>query len=315
MPTLPRSYGSLLVRTDFTSDAAWQQVVDAALREDEEGYAAGIDPHSDPDFDQASWQTVKSACPADPGAAVLFIADSTTLTSPDHPILVVDLMRNREPFRCVPAAVGSVEANLNIANMDWEEFADEAGEDGIFRGFRAVLEAGDPRLPGHGLPVMLDVHQPVTATDRATVELLRIDVSRAGCEFTIKAVVDVSGMTAREEKRARRAVDGYRSAALPGATSAGPLQVTLGFAGGRTAEYREDPLDLPRSGPGVSGFGGSAYPDGSYQVREERFWTWPLPPAEPFTLTVEWPAMGISPASITVDGAMIARVAASLPPE
>jgi hypothetical protein len=78
---------------------------------------------------------VKAACPDDPDAAVLFIADSTTLTSPDHPILVVDLMENRAPFRCIPGELWSVENNLNIANMDWEEFADAAGEDGVFRGF------------------------------------------------------------------------------------------------------------------------------------------------------------------------------------
>jgi hypothetical protein len=315
MPTLPRSYGSLLVRTDFTSDAAWQQVVDAALSEDEDGYAAGIDPHSDPEFDHASWQTVKAAFPADPGAAVLFIADSTTLTSRDHPILVVDLMESRQPFRCVPAALGSVEANLNIANMDWEEFAESAGEDGIFRGFAEVMAADDPRLSGHGMPVMVDVHQPVTATGRATVELLRITVNRAGCEFTIKAVVDVSGLTAREEKRARGAVDGHQGVAFPGAASAGPLQVVLRFHDGRVTEFSDEILALPKSGPGIRPCRSSNYPDGSWQVAEEGFWAWPLPPAEPFTLTLEWPAVGIPPASITVDGAMIARVAATLPAE
>jgi hypothetical protein len=161
---------------------------------------------------------------------------------------------------------------------------------------------------------MLEVHQPVTMTDRATIELLRIDVSRGGCEFTIKAVVDVSGMTDREERRARRAVDGYRGAALPGTDSADPLHVFLRFADGRTAEYSDNPSDLPRSGPGVTDCRSSFYADGSRHVREEGFWAWPLPPTEPFTLTLDWPAAGIPPASIAVDGAMIARIAASLPP-
>lgn len=187
--------------------------------------------------------------------------------------------------------------------------------DEIGAGVRESGSGPDPRLPGHGMPVMLEVHQPVTTTDRATVELLRIDVSRGGCEFTIKAVVDVSGMTAREERRARRAVDGYRGAALPGTVSADPLRVFLRFADGRTAEYSDNPSDLPRSGPGVTDCRRSAYPDDGRQVREEGFWAWPLPPAEPFTLALEWPAVGIPPASIIVDGAMIARVAATLPPE
>jgi len=47
---------------------------------------------------------VKAAVPADrQEAAVLFVADSTTLTSPEHPALVVDLLHGRPPFPCVPS--------------------------------------------------------------------------------------------------------------------------------------------------------------------------------------------------------------------
>ena len=31
--------------------------------------------------------------------------------------------------------VALIEANLSIANMDFEEFADSVGPDGVFRGF------------------------------------------------------------------------------------------------------------------------------------------------------------------------------------
>ncbi len=57
------------------------------------------------------------------GASVLFIADSATLTLPDHPKPVVDLSNSRDkpPFRCIPSASSAVDNNLNIANMDWEE--------------------------------------------------------------------------------------------------------------------------------------------------------------------------------------------------
>ena len=75
------------------------------------------------------------------------IADSMSLSSPDHPILVVDLsdmflsiaefpeIAGRMPFRCIPSELWSVDNNLNIANMDWEDFAGAAGEDRVFRGF------------------------------------------------------------------------------------------------------------------------------------------------------------------------------------
>ena len=38
-------------------------------------------------------------------------------------------------FRCEVDEIASIEANLSIANMDFAEFADSVGEDGVFRGF------------------------------------------------------------------------------------------------------------------------------------------------------------------------------------
>lgn len=147
MPILPKSNESLLVRTDFSSDEAWQQLAGQATRENEDGFRAYAEPVSDPAFDAASWETVKAAVPAGQGASVLFIADSISLSSPDHPILVVDLsdtylsvaefpeIAGRTPFRCIPSELWGVDNNLNISNMDWEDFAGAAGEDGVFRGF------------------------------------------------------------------------------------------------------------------------------------------------------------------------------------
>jgi hypothetical protein len=139
MPLLPRLDCSLLVRTNFTSDEAWQQVSEAAQATYEDGFQGYIEPISDATFDRATWQVVKAAVPtSDDGASVLFIADSTTLASQDHPILVVDLpgTAGKRPFRCIPAELWSIENNLNIANMDWEDFADAVDGDGVFRGFR-----------------------------------------------------------------------------------------------------------------------------------------------------------------------------------
>lgn len=68
MPILPKSNESLLVRTDFTSDEAWQQLVGQATQENEDGFRAYAEPVSDPAFDAASWETVKAAVPAGQGA-------------------------------------------------------------------------------------------------------------------------------------------------------------------------------------------------------------------------------------------------------
>jgi hypothetical protein len=149
MPTLPDA-GALLVRTDFSDDIAWDRVRDEATREyAPDGFRAYVEPVSDPGWAGAAWETVKAAAPAGgAGPNVLFIADSATFASPEHPILVVDLQDkflsteefpkivSRTPFRCIPSELWSVENNLSIANMDWEEFASPAEENGgIFRGF------------------------------------------------------------------------------------------------------------------------------------------------------------------------------------
>jgi len=62
--------------------------------------------------------------------------DRVALTDPEHPILVVDLMdQPGRTFRVIPSEAWGVENNLSIANMGFEEFAEAADEDGVFRGF------------------------------------------------------------------------------------------------------------------------------------------------------------------------------------
>jgi len=138
MPTLPRTGSSLLVRTDFTSDTAWQHLSDEAQQENEDGFRAYIETVSDPAFDGADSHGIQAAVPvSDSGASVLFIADSVALGSAQHPILVVALggSSSKPPFRTLPSELWAIENNLNIANMDWQEFAAAVDQDGVFRGF------------------------------------------------------------------------------------------------------------------------------------------------------------------------------------
>ena len=138
MSILPSSFSSLLVRTDFTSDSTWWQVAAEAQRENEEGFHAFVEPISDPFFEDAAWEEVQAEVPVDDhGASVLFVVDAVTIAEPDHPILVVGLLfrMDKPPFRCVPSELWGVENNLNLCNMDWEDFT-TATENGVFRGFR-----------------------------------------------------------------------------------------------------------------------------------------------------------------------------------
>jgi hypothetical protein len=122
MPTLPRVLYSFLVRTDFTSGGAWRQLSDEAQRENPDGFRANVEPVSDPEFDGVTWETVKAAVPAN-SVAVIFIADSTALTSPDNPILA-QRQRRALPWEGRPAHAGP-----HLAG-----YADQASSFGAFTG-------------------------------------------------------------------------------------------------------------------------------------------------------------------------------------
>jgi len=136
MLSLPTSSASLLVRTDFSHDEAWMSLTRALATESEDGFVAYFDIVDDRRFERAAWSALRSAVPAnDNGASVLCIADAPALDSPDGPVLIVNLNDyDVEPFRCIASELWGVENNLNISNMDWEEFA-ESTVDGVFRGF------------------------------------------------------------------------------------------------------------------------------------------------------------------------------------
>jgi hypothetical protein len=136
MTGLPSTEASLLVRTDFNDDAAWEETKAATLAENGEGFRAYLQVVDDATLREAIWQDLRRAALAlEHRAAVLFIADRAALAG-DHPIQVVDLSSDsRPPFRCVARELWGVDNNVNMANMDWEDFADNVEADGIYRGF------------------------------------------------------------------------------------------------------------------------------------------------------------------------------------
>lgn len=106
------------------------------MPKNDEGFRTYVEVVDDNAWVGAEWEQVRRAALAtDEQAAVLFIVDSAAL-EPGYPVLVVDLGDlAHEPFRCVASEVWGVDNNLNMANMDWEEFADMAESDGVFRDF------------------------------------------------------------------------------------------------------------------------------------------------------------------------------------
>ncbi|WP_433087485.1 DUF6924 domain-containing protein [Dactylosporangium sp. CA-052675] len=131
----PDDLSSLVLRTDFTDDAAWIEIQTVT----------GADGATYVNDTRYLGVTIQDLVEADAAAAedakltYLFIADATTMTDPERPLLAVDLYD--EPgrtFRVPPRWYADVSANLSIANMDFNEFADAADESGAYRGFDGV---------------------------------------------------------------------------------------------------------------------------------------------------------------------------------
>ena len=106
------------------------------LAETEEGFRAYLAFLEDRAFEGLGADEVLAAVGDDYHFGFLVVADRLTITDPEHPLLVLDLFRERgRSFRAVPAMIQSIENNLSIANMDFTEFADSADADGVLRGF------------------------------------------------------------------------------------------------------------------------------------------------------------------------------------
>jgi hypothetical protein len=135
MTMIPRTKDSLVLRTDFSDDAAWTSICEAVCQPVGD-YRAYVDCVSDPQFNGLTPEQLATLVPMDYDRTFVFLVDREALTHPEHPVQVVDVYD--EPgrtFRVIPSEMWGVENNLSISNMDWEDFALEADDDGIFRGF------------------------------------------------------------------------------------------------------------------------------------------------------------------------------------
>jgi hypothetical protein len=132
----PDDLTSLVLRTDFTDDAAWGELR-AVMRS--EGAHRSATLVSDPAYAGVTIQQLVDADAAaseDDKLTYVFLADAVTLSDDERLLLAVDL--EEEPgrtFRVRPGSFTDVSANLAIANMDFADFADATDESGTFRGF------------------------------------------------------------------------------------------------------------------------------------------------------------------------------------
>lgn len=144
------TWAAFVVRTDFGDEAAWRRVLAELGRPDGDA-DVGVRVLDAPCWSGASVEEVLVAMAGDEGPRALFLADGHTMESPVRALLAVDTLWEDESaldpvydrelvdspapreFRLSPASVESVHVNLELGNLGFEEFAEEAaaGADGV----------------------------------------------------------------------------------------------------------------------------------------------------------------------------------------
>ena len=123
----------VLIRTDFSDQKIWDEI-SALIQEPRDPFFPNTEILDNREYEGASTDGVRQLLEESYSHGFAFVADEMTMKEKDHPVLVLDLEEERE-FRALPSEIAAIENNLSIGNMGFEEFAEGADEDGIFRGF------------------------------------------------------------------------------------------------------------------------------------------------------------------------------------
>lgn len=143
-----------VIRTDFSDEKQWAAICESISAPQKDAgteflaYVSFVSDHRN--RDKVPHEVIV-ALPDDYPDMFCFTVDSECIEHPEHPVLVVGFYPSdgqsfdRPPshtppgdivtFRALPSQVQSIQNNLSIANMDFEEFAESVDDDGVFRGF------------------------------------------------------------------------------------------------------------------------------------------------------------------------------------
>jgi hypothetical protein len=134
-PLPPLGDAAYLIRTDFSSEATWQAIVDTTTQENSDGFVANLTVVSDLAWTSASVKDVRTALAGDEEGVVAFVFDSAAASDEKHSLLCINLTSKKvRTMRVLPSEVWSVENNLSLGNMEWSDFA-SALKEGVFEGF------------------------------------------------------------------------------------------------------------------------------------------------------------------------------------
>jgi hypothetical protein len=132
--TLPTTDKLLLIRTDFSDDAAWESLQSTLIRRNAES-TLPIEFISDAAFTGLTAKQLPKHLPDGHSQPIAVLADQASFITPDPTLLVVALQdRPGRSFRTLQSCLPEVFDNLSVANMEFGEFIKAAKADGVYRG-------------------------------------------------------------------------------------------------------------------------------------------------------------------------------------
>ncbi len=131
---LPETLATLLVRTDFSDNNAWESVCETIKSW---GDSTPLEYVNDIEYSNASVEQIMSLVPANEDQSAVVLADQATFSTPENLLLVVDLEEERgRTFRAIPNEIHPIVCNLFIANIDFSELIYHTDGDGVYRGVK-----------------------------------------------------------------------------------------------------------------------------------------------------------------------------------
>jgi FKBP-type peptidyl-prolyl cis-trans isomerase 2 len=137
MGNINYDYATPVIRTDFTDEAIWRKIKKDIAATNSMGFSANVRFIDEKQYNGLTGQELLQRIPGLNEYSCVFVADTTTMSTLEHHLLVLDPSNPEgKTFRVIPSEAWGVENNLSIANMDYSEFADSADPDCVYRGFK-----------------------------------------------------------------------------------------------------------------------------------------------------------------------------------
>lgn len=123
---------TLFIRTCFTDLDRWESLWTAVVTPNADGFRAYVKLIDDTANGNLAISRIGTLMSED---QLVLVADEVTLTTADRQVLA--LYRDEDgvqQLRVAVEALWDIQNNLSISNADWQDYADDANEDGVYRG-------------------------------------------------------------------------------------------------------------------------------------------------------------------------------------